>query len=91
MRRDEVEKALSFYRDLNQLAFEKVARGGLVVTCSCTGMVSLQAFLGALSEAAARATRSVRFLEVAGAPPDHPVPADFPQAAYLKRVLCHVV
>jgi 23S rRNA G2069 N7-methylase RlmK/C1962 C5-methylase RlmI len=33
----------------------------------------------------------VRFLEVAGAPPDHPVPADFPQAAYLKRVLCHVV
>ena len=30
------------------------------------------------------------FLEVSGAPADHPVPADFPQARYLKCVLCRV-
>ena len=86
----ERDKAMSYYRDLNALAFEKVERGGLVFTCSCTGVVTPDSFEYALSQAALVAGRSVTFLEVTGAPPDHPVPSDFPQARYLKCVLCLV-
>lgn len=90
IRKDEREKAIQYYRDLNTLVFEKAARDALVLSCSCTGLVSEHDFLGALAQAAVAARRSVTFLEVRGAPADHPVPADFPQARYLKNVLCRV-
>lgn len=90
VRKDEVPRALRFYHDLNALVFEKVAREALVLACSCTGLVSEHAFLETLAAAAVAARRSVTFLEVRGAPADHPVPSDFPQARYLKVVLCRV-
>lgn len=90
VRKDEVPRALRYYADLNALVFEKAARDALVLTCSCTGLVSEHEFLGALARAAAAARRDVTFLEVRGAPADHPVPASFPQARYLKTVLCRV-
>ena len=83
-------RALAYYHDLNAAVFAKVLPEGLVLTCSCTGVVSEHDFLESLSRAAATAKRSVVFLEVRGAPGDHPVPADFPQARYLKTVLCRV-
>jgi len=86
----DVDQALAYYTDLNALVFEKAARGALVLTCSCTGLVRTGAFHGALAQAAERARRSVAFLETTGAPGDHPVPSDFPQARYLKCVLCRV-
>ena len=89
--REDVPKALGYYRDLNALVYEKAARDALVLSCSCTGMVSESAFLDVLAQAAVGARRSVTFLEMHGAPADHPVPSDFPQARYLKVVLARVV
>ena len=88
--KDERPKALRYYHDLNALAFSKAADGALVLSCSCTGLVSEHDFLDTLANAAVAARRSVAFLEVRGAPADHPVPADFPQARSLKTVLCRV-
>ena len=88
--RDEVQRALGYYHDLNALVFERCARDALVLTCSCTGMVSESAFLGALADAAISARRAVTFLDVRGAPADHPVPSDFPQARYLNVILARV-
>lgn len=88
--KDERARAIGYYEDLNALAFEKAAPGGLVLTCSCTGLVGEHDFLEALARAAVAARRTVTFLEVRGAPADHPVPSDFPQARYLKNVLCRV-
>jgi 23S rRNA (cytosine1962-C5)-methyltransferase len=88
--KDDVPRALKHYHDLNALVFERCAKDALVLACSCTGLVSEHAFLGALSDAAISARRVVTFLDVRGAPADHPVPSDFPQARYLKVVLARV-
>jgi len=88
--RSEVGRALGYYTDLNRLVFEKAPPDGLVLTCSCTGLVDEQGFLQALSRAAQRAGRHVSFLEVNGAPADHPVAADTPEGRYLNVVLCRV-
>lgn len=90
MQKDEVQRALGYYHDLNALVYERCAKDALVLSCSCTGMVTEHAFLDALSQAANSARRSVTFLEVRGAPADHPVPSNFPQARYLKTVLARV-
>ena len=87
---DERGRAVKYYEDLNTLVFAKAAPGALVMTCSCTGIVGEPDFLGALSRAAANANRDVVFLEIRGAPADHPIPADFPQARYLKCVLARL-
>lgn len=78
------------YLDLNALAIEGLPDGGLLATSSCSGRLSADAFLGILRGAAARAGRSLRILTVAGAAPDHPVAADFPEGHYLTFVLARV-
>jgi 23S rRNA (cytosine1962-C5)-methyltransferase len=88
--RGDVRRAIDYYTDLNRLVFEKAPQDGLVMTCSCTGLVDEQGFLQALSRAAQRAGRHVSFLEVSGAPADHPVAADTPEGRYLNVVLCRV-
>ena len=71
---------------MNALAFEKVARGGLVVSCSCSGLVSEPDFLEVLGRAALRAGRDVRVLEIGGAAADHPWALAHPAGRYLKVV-----
>jgi len=78
--------AIAKYRDLNRLALEAVQPGGLVVTNSCSGLVSEEAFLGVLRDVALDTKRHVRFLHVGGAPADHPVAANVPEGRYLKSV-----
>jgi 23S rRNA (cytosine1962-C5)-methyltransferase len=75
------------YADLNRLAVSAVAEGGLVLTCSCSGLVSEEDFLGMLRGVALDLRTDVRFLHVGGAAPDHPFAASFPEGRYLKAVL----
>jgi len=88
--RDGLPGALRKYEDMNALAFEKVAAGGLVVSCSCSGLVSEGDFLGVLSRAALRSNREVRVLEVGGAGADHPWAMHHSQGRYLKVVWSQV-
>lgn len=88
--RDELEAGLQRYRDLNRLALQKVASGGLVVTCSCSGSVDEGTFLRMLAEAATGAGRSVRILQLRGAGPDHPIALECPQTRYLKVAVLQV-
>jgi 23S rRNA (cytosine1962-C5)-methyltransferase len=84
--RADLPGAMRKYEDMNALAFEKVARGGWVVSCSCSGLVSEGDFRAALGRAALRAGREVRVAEVGGAAPDHPWSLSHPQGRYLKVV-----
>ncbi|MCA8977643.1 MAG: class I SAM-dependent rRNA methyltransferase [Planctomycetes bacterium] len=88
--KDAIEAGLQRYRDLNRLGIEKVERGGLVVTCSCSGSVSEDSFLRMLREAAAMARRDVRVLTLRGAGPDHPVALECPETRYLKVAVLQV-
>jgi 23S rRNA (cytosine1962-C5)-methyltransferase len=82
------EKALRAYKEINQRAIKLVKRGGVLVSCSCSGRVSPEAFDELLTEAAREARRPVQLLERRGAGPDHPVLLGVPETEYLKcRIL----
>jgi 23S rRNA (cytosine1962-C5)-methyltransferase len=78
------------YVRLNRLALGCVRPGGLLVSASCTSQVSPEAFRQALAEAARRAGRRLLILHEAGQAVDHPVPAHFPEARYLKFTISRV-
>jgi len=86
----QIESGLARYSDLNRLGFEKVARSGIVVTCSCSGSVSEDSFLRMLREAAAAARRDVRVLHLRSAGADHPVALECPETRYLKVAVLQV-
>ncbi len=88
--REEVDVAVRRYLDMNRLALQAVAPGGIFLTCSCTGLVSEEAFLDTLRRAAWQAGRTVQVLRVAGAAADHPFLVHVPEGRYLKAVFCRV-
>lgn len=88
--RSEVEAALEKYRDLNFLALKSLAQGGLLVTCSCSGAVSLGRFQATVAEAAARARCDARILYTGGAGPDHPAALECVETQYLKWLVLEI-
>jgi 23S rRNA (cytosine1962-C5)-methyltransferase len=88
--REEVGFALKRYLDMNRLALQAVAPGGVLLTCSCTGLVGEEEFLGMLRRAAWQAGRAVQVLRLSGAGADHPFLVHVPEGRYLKAVYCRV-
>lgn len=82
-----LQAAIAKYRDLNRLALTAVADGGLILSCSCSGLVSPDDFVGVLRAAALDLRTELRFHHVGGAGLDHPVSSSFPEGRYLKSVL----
>jgi 23S rRNA (cytosine1962-C5)-methyltransferase len=85
-----VAQALRGYARLNALAVACLTPGGILVTCSCTGRVTRDAFLGVIAEVEARSGRRIRLLESRGQAPDHPVSPTCPETEYLKCLICSV-
>lgn len=75
------------YLDLFALAFAAARPGGLVAAFSCSGALTLEAFLGCLFLASRRAERGLRLLTLMEAGPDHPQRPDWPRSRYLKGAL----
>lgn len=78
------------YIDLNRLALSVMEPGGILVTCSCSGMVSFEDFQQFVRTAAGSSGRKVQFFRKSGAGPDHPVAAERPEGEYLKVLWCRV-
>jgi 23S rRNA (cytosine1962-C5)-methyltransferase len=88
--RNRVVDALKKYFAMNRLALDVIPPGGLLLTCSCTGLVSEADFLEMLRRVALNAGREIQVLESRGAGPDHPARSDVPEGRYLKAVFCRV-
>jgi len=82
--------ALKAYRRLNTLGMQVLRPGGILLTCSCSGVVGMDDLLGAVSLSAQRLHRSVQVLESYTHGVDHPIPLAMPEIAYLKVVFCRV-
>ncbi len=82
--RDEIAPGKRKYFDLNVLAMKLVEPGGILVTCSCSGLLPPADFLGILRAAARMVGRPAQLLAFTGAGADHPVALDTPEGAYLK-------
>ncbi len=78
------------YFDMNVLALNVVEPGGLLLTCSCSGLLPPEEFVILLRAAARRAGRSVQVLATTGAASDHPVGLEALEGAYLKAVWLRV-
>jgi 23S rRNA (cytosine1962-C5)-methyltransferase len=89
--REAVDLALRKYTDMNRLALQAVAPGGIFLTCSCTGLVSEADFLDAVRRAAWQAGRQLQVFKVSGAAADHPFLIHVPEGRYLKAVFARVV
>lgn len=89
--RAEVDDALRKYHDLNTLAFQLVRPEGVLLTCSCSGLVSPEMFADMVRHAARRAGRRAQILTQTGAGPDHPVMLNCAESAYLKAIWLRVL
>jgi len=88
--REEIDFALKRYFDMNKLALQAVAPGGIFLTCSCTGLVGEADFLESLRRAAWQAGRVLQIIRIGGAGGDHPFLVHVPEGRYLKAVFCRV-
>ncbi|MBV8519332.1 MAG: class I SAM-dependent rRNA methyltransferase [Acidobacteria bacterium] len=88
--RHDVERAARGYKDVNLFAMRLVSPGGLMMTFSCSGHMSLDLFQKVLFAAALDAGRRVSFVRRLGAGPDHPVSIYCPEGEYLKGFLLEI-
>lgn len=88
--RDDAGEGAKKYEDLNRLAIPLVERGGLLVTCSCSGLMSAEDFERLAIRAAHRLGRRLQFLDRTGAAEDHPVMSNCPESRYLKVLWARV-
>ena len=88
--RGALHNALKGYTRLNQKAFEKIERGGILFTFSCSQVVTKDHFRNAVFTAAALAKRNVRILHQLHQPADHPINIYHPEGEYLKGLVLYV-
>ena len=90
-RDEERAEGIKKYRDLNTLALQCVKEGGLYVTCSCSGLLSVPDFEDIVVHAAQRLGRRLQILETSGPGWDHPYLSTYPEGRYLKALWARVV
>jgi 23S rRNA (cytosine1962-C5)-methyltransferase len=84
----QAEKAARGYKDINLLAFKLLRPRGHLVTFSCSGGVDAALFQKIVASAALDAGADACILEHLEQAPDHPVALHFPEASYLKGLVC---
>lgn len=89
--RDGYDEAIAKYHDLNVLGMRVVRPGGMLLTCSCSGLVTRDAFIETVHGAARRVGRRLQLLELTGAGADHPIMLNCPESAYLKAAWLRVL
>jgi 23S rRNA (cytosine1962-C5)-methyltransferase len=81
------ERAARGYKDINLYALKLLRPGGLLLTFSCSGGVSIDLFQKIVAGAALDAGVDARIIRRLTAAPDHPVALTFPEGEYLKGLL----
>ena len=84
----QAERAVRGYKDINLLALKLLRPGGLLVTFSCSGGVSVDLFQKIVAGAALDAGVDAQIVEFLSQSLDHPVSLNFPEGRYLKGLIC---
>lgn len=87
----DIERAARGYKDINLLAFQLLRPGGLLLTFSCSGLVSPDLFQKIVFAASIDAGRPAQIVGHLGQGADHPVLLTFPEGQYLKGLICRVL
>jgi 23S rRNA (cytosine1962-C5)-methyltransferase len=89
-RSSDLDQAKKAYTDMNRLAFEMLAPGGLLLTCSCSYQMDSALFQTIVFHAARQAKRSGKIIQRHRQAVDHPVNIYHPETDYLKSLLLWV-
>jgi 23S rRNA (cytosine1962-C5)-methyltransferase len=88
--RRHIKQASRGYKDINWIALQLLRPGGILFTFSCSGLVSRELFQKIVFGAALDAGRDAQIIAHLSQSGDHPVALTFPEAAYLKGLVCRV-
>lgn len=88
--RQALNNALRGYQRINSRAIDKIAKGGILFTFSCSQAVTKEQFRLAVFSAAAETRRRVRILHQLTQPADHPVNIYHPEGEYLKGLVLYI-
>ncbi len=89
--RENIQKAITGYKEINLRGMKLVKPGGFLVTSSCTNLVGPDVFLGTIHVAAKDAKRRLRQVTFKAQSSDHPIIWGIENTNYLKFLIVQVL
>lgn len=89
--RDNIQKAISGYKEINLRGMKLIKPGGFLVTSSCTNLVQPDLFYQTIEMAAKDARRSLRQVVYQAQSADHPIIRGLENTNYLKFLIVQVL
>jgi 23S rRNA (cytosine1962-C5)-methyltransferase len=89
--RQNLEAAVSGYREINRRALELLPTGGILVTCSCSHHLSEAMLLEIVASASLDTGKKLRVVERRMQAQDHPVLLTVPETLYLKCLILELI
>ncbi len=89
--RENIQKALAGYKEINLRGMKLTKPGGFLVTSSCTNLVSPEIFLETINRAAKDAKRKLRQVTFKAQSGDHPIIWGIENTNYLKFLIVQVL
>ncbi|MGZ5245739.1 MAG: class I SAM-dependent rRNA methyltransferase [Flavitalea sp.] len=89
--RENIQKAVAGYKEINLRGMKLIRPGGFLVTSSCTNLVSPELFLETIQMAAKDARRTLRQVVFQAQSADHPIVWGWENTHYLKFLIVQVL
>ena len=89
--RENIQKAVSGYKEINLRGIQLVKRGGFLVTASCTNLIEPDLFCQTIDHAAKDARRKLRQVTFQTQSADHPIIRGIENTQYLKFLIVQVL
>jgi len=89
--RDNIQKAITGYKEINLRGMKLIKPGGFLVTSSCTNLVQPELFLEIIQLAAKDARRKIRQVSFLTQSADHPIIWGWENTHYLKFLIVQVL
>lgn len=89
--RSAIDEAIKGYRRLNTLGLKLLEPGGFLVSCCCSGLITMDMMEQILALVGADEKRDIQVLQRRGPSPDHPVAATCLESHYLKCIITRVM
>lgn len=80
-------RACRGYKDINRLAAQLLNPGGILLTFSCSGLLSSELFQKVVADGILDANRQAQIIERTFQAADHPVATPYPEGLYLKGLI----
>ena len=88
--RENIQKAVTGYKEINLRGMKLLKPGGFLVTASCTNLVPPDLFLKTIEMAAKDARKTIRQVSWQTQAADHPILWNVPNTQYLKFLIAEI-